>query len=208
MHTFGLTGGIACGKSTVARMFEELGARVLDADQIARDVVRRGEPAYGEIVREFGEEVLLPDGTIDRAALGRIVFSDAARRSRLNALTHPRIALESAKRLQSLKAGGASIVLYEAALLVETGGYKMHEGLIVVASRPEVHLSRLQARDGCSEDEARKKIASQLPLEKKTAVADYVIDNSGSLEETQAQVRKVWESLLSKCGRSAGGPRS
>lgn len=206
MHTFGLTGGIACGKSTVARMFEDLGARVLDADQIARDVVRPGEPAHGEIAGEFGPGVLLPDGSLDRAALGRIVFADAARRSRLNAITHPRIALESAKRLQALRSAGAAIVLYEAALLVETGGYKMHEGLIVVTARPEAQLRRLIARDGCSEDEADRKIASQLPLEKKTAVADYVIDNSGSPEETRAQVKKVWAALLQKCGLPAGGP--
>ncbi|MCB0219799.1 MAG: dephospho-CoA kinase [Chrysiogenetes bacterium] len=200
MKIFGLTGGIACGKSTVSALLTGHGARVIDADQIARDVVLPGKPAYKDIVAAFGEGVLAPDGTLNRPALGKIVFADEKARARLNAITHPRIAQETAQRIQAERAAGTQILIYDAALLVETGGYKMYEALIVVSARPEVQMERLIARDGISEEEARQKIAAQLPLEEKEAVADYVIDNSGTLEELKTRVDALWALLAERAG--------
>ena len=200
MKIFGLTGGIACGKSTVSALLTERGAKVIDADQIARDVVLPGKPAYEDIVETFGKGVLAADGTLDRPALGRIVFADEKARARLNAITHPRIAQETAQRFQAERAAGTQILIYDAALLVETGGYKMYEALIVVSARPEIQIQRLIARDGISEEEAGQKIAAQLPLEEKEAVADYVIDNSGTLEELKTQVDALWTSLGERAG--------
>lgn len=198
MKIFGLTGGIACGKSTVSALLEKRGAKVIDADQIARDVVKPGMPAYEDIVAEFGRGILAPDGTLDRPALGKIVFADAGARKTLNSITHPRIAEETGKRLQQLRAAGEPFAIYDAALLVETGGYKMYAALIVVAAGAEVQTERLMARDGISREDALQKIAAQLPLEKKIEVADFVIWNDGSLEELDEKVEKLWEELVER----------
>ena len=200
MKIFGLTGGIACGKSTVSRMLVGRGATVIDADQIARDVVMPGKPAYEDIVKTFGEGVLAPDGTIDRPALGRIVFGDEQARSKLNAITHPRIGQETAQRIQKVREQGVKVLIYDAALLVETGGYKMYEALIVVTADPAVQLERLIARDRIPAEEARKKIDAQFPLEKKVAVADYVIENSGDLAALEPQVDALWKALAERAG--------
>jgi len=193
----GLTGGIGSGKSTVARMLADLGAKVVDADALARRAVEPGEPAWRDIVAEFGEDVLLPDRTIDRKKLGDIVFGDEIKRRRLNAITHPRIAAASQAEIGAHRAAGVPIVILEAALLVENGIHRGLDGLIVVAASPETQLRRLVARDGLSEDAARARIAAQLPLEEKVAAATHVVDNSGSLEETRRQVEAVWRKLLS-----------
>jgi dephospho-CoA kinase len=194
-RVYGLTGGIASGKSEVARMLRELGAPVVDADVIARRVVEPGQPAHEDIVREFGREVLAPDGTLDRARLAAIVFSDEAKRRRLNAIVHPRVAAASHREIAAHVAAGARVVVYEVPLLVENGLHRVLDGTIVVAVPEEVQLARAMARDGQGEAAARARIAAQLPLAAKLEVATHVIDNSGTLEETRRQVEELWRTL-------------
>jgi dephospho-CoA kinase len=201
MRVIGLTGGIASGKSTTARLFHELGARIVDADQLARDVVMPGQPALAEIARAFGPEMLTPEGTLDRKRLGALVFNDAAKRQKLEAITHPRIAMLTQERLAGLRAEGQPVALYEAALLVENGTHRALDGLVVTRCDEATQLERLRRRDGFDEAEARARVAAQLPLANKVAVADWVIDTSGTMAETQSQVAKVWADIL------AGGPR-
>jgi dephospho-CoA kinase len=195
IRVIGLTGGIASGKSVVSRMLRDLSAPVVDADLLARKVVEKGQPAYQDIVREFGPEVLLPGGTIDRKKLGDLVFADEAKRKRLNAITHPRIALAGQEEIARHVQAGAQVVIYEAALLVENQLHKGLGGLIVVAAPLEVQETRLILRDGLSQDQARARLAAQLPLEAKLAVADYVVENTGTLDETRAQVERLWHKL-------------
>lgn len=201
--TVGLTGGIGSGKSTVARMFQELGVAVLDADAIAREVVAPGTHGLAEIVEVFGPEVLSADGSLDRKKLGAIVFADAAARSKLNAITHPRIGLRSAERMTELAAGATPYVMYEAALLVENGIHRGFAALVVVSVPRAVQKARLMAREGIGEVEADARIDAQLPLDEKTKVADFVIDNAGTEAETQAAVARVHEELLARF--AAGG---
>jgi len=191
----GLTGGIASGKSTVAAMLRELGAAVVDADALAREVVEPGRPALDEIVARFGRGVLAPDGRLDRSKLAAIVFADPEARLALNAITHPRIAQLAAERGLALAAAGAPLVFYEAALLVENGIHRGLSALVVVSVPPEVQLARLVERDGLSKEEARMRLAAQLPLSEKVKVAHHVIDNSGSLSETRSQVERVYARL-------------
>jgi len=191
----GLTGGIASGKSLVAAMLRELGAPVVDADALARVAVEPGRPAYEDIVREFGPEVLAEDGTLDRKRLADVVFADPAKRKRLEAITHPRIAQLAQQATAEHVARGARVVIYEAALLVENGMYRFLDGLIVVAAAEEEQLRRAVLRDGQGEAAARARIAAQLPLAKKVEVATHVIDNSGTVEETRAQVERLWREL-------------
>jgi dephospho-CoA kinase len=195
MKMVGLTGGIASGKSTVARILVELGAPVIDADVLARRVVEPGRPAHDDIVREFGREVLAADGTIDRKTLGAIVFADDPKRRRLNAITHPRIAQMAQEEAAGHFARGARVVIYEAALIVENGLHHALGGLIVVSAPEEVQLARLMARDGVDEAAARARLAAQLPLAEKLRVATHVVDNGGSPEATRAQVERIWEEL-------------
>ena len=196
----GLTGGIASGKSTAARALVELGARVVDADQVARDVVAPGQPALAEIVRAFGREVLLPDGTLDRKRLGAIVFADGEQRRALNAITHPRIAVETQARLGRLRDEGAPVAVYEAALLVENGAHHGLDGLIVVACDEATQLARLVERDRLSEAEARARIAAQAPVADKIAAATWVVDTGGPLAQTKRQLARIWEQILSEAG--------
>jgi dephospho-CoA kinase len=192
----GLTGGIASGKSTVAKMFVELGVPVVDADVVAREVVMPGSEGLREVVAAFGEDVLLADGSLDRPKLGQRVFGDPAARAKLNAITHPRIAALSAKKVADLAARGASYVIYEAPLLVENG---LHHGMaatVVVAATEETQLARMGARDGFDPEVARSRIAAQLPLEKKLAVADHVIWNDGDLPALRARVAEVHGALM------------
>ena len=192
----GLTGGIATGKSTVSAMLRRLGCVIIDADVLAREVVAPGEPALTEIVREFGPAVLQPDGTLDRNALGAIVFGDADRRRRLEAITHPAIRARFAARLAALEAEGFDgVVVFDAAVIVESGGHRMLDRLIVVVTDEATELGRLVARDGIDVAEARRKIASQMPLTEKAKLADHVIDNSGDRAATEAQVRPVHAAL-------------
>lgn len=196
MRVIGLTGGIASGKSTAAKILAELGARVVDADQIARDVVAPGEPALAEIVARFGHDYLLADGTLDRKRLGARVFADADERRALNAITHPRIAAETQARLSRLRDAGEPLALYEAALIVENGAQAGLDGLIVVACAEPTQRARLMARDGLSASEADARLAAQLPLAQKIAVADWVIDSNGTLAETRRAAARVWAEVV------------
>ncbi|MEZ4404893.1 MAG: dephospho-CoA kinase [Polyangiales bacterium] len=203
MEVLGLTGGIACGKSAVAALMRARGVPVVDADVVARDVVAPGTDGLSEVVARFGEGVLLPDGALDRKALGARVFGDEPARLALNAILHPRIAVESALRLTALAGEGHGFALYEAALLVENGSHKGFTGLIVVTASPEVQLARLIAREGISEDEAKARVASQWPLWKKVAEADWVVDNSGDREALRERVDALYATLVVAYGPPA-----
>jgi dephospho-CoA kinase len=193
----GLTGSIATGKSTVSRMFAHLGARVLDADLLAREVVMPGQPAYLKIVEEFGQGVVQDDGTLDRKALGAIVFAEPTRRKRLEEITHPAIAARQQRILSVLdEEAFEGIVIWDVALLFETGGVARMDRVVVVATDPETELARLMARDGMAEADARARIASQMPVAEKAKRAHYVIDNSGDRAFTEHQVKVVYEALL------------
>ena len=191
----GLTGGIASGKSTVAAMLRQLGAPIVDADQLAREVVEPGTPALSEIVARWGEDVLDADGRLDRKRLGDIVFKDPEARRALEAITHPRIAAAGQQAIAKHAAAGAEVVVYEAALIVENKLHSWMDALIVVSVSPKVQLQRLMARDGISADDAQARIDAQLPLVDKVAVADYVIDNSGPLSHTREHVAQMWDEI-------------
>ncbi len=191
----GLTGGIATGKSTVARFFQDLGVVVLDADRIAREIVAPGQPALREIVDLFGDAVLTDDGSLDRPALGQRIFSDPEARRQLEAITHPRIARTMWQRATDAVADGHPYVLYDAALLVETGSHRLMDSLIVVDCPEDTQLQRLLDRDDLTEEDARARIDSQMPLADKRAVADYIIDNGGALKHTEEQVHTLKATL-------------
>ena len=197
----GLTGGIGSGKTLVARLFRDLGAAVVDADAIAREVVAPGRPAYKGIVRAFGPGVLRPDGTIDRAALGARIFADAEARRTLNALTHPHIRrrmVEEGARLSATP--GVDVIVFDIPLLLETtdGRDLDLDGIVVVDAAEGVRVERLLARDGLTEAEVRHRLAAQIPLRQKVARADWVIDNNGSPEQTRQQVQTLWKTLQAK----------
>ena len=193
----GLTGGIASGKSLVSALFQELGAHVIDADRLAREVVEPGQPAHREIVEVFGREILQSDGCLDRKKLGAEVFADPEKRHRLEAITHPRIRALRQARLQALADQGFhGIVVQDAALLIEVGAADTVDRLVVVYVDEATHIERLMARDGLSEAEARQRIRSQMPLEEKARVAHYVVDNRGTPEETRQQVEAIYRALL------------
>lgn len=192
---YGLTGGIAAGKSTVARLFEALGARVVDADQLAREVVFPGSEGLAEITQTFGEDVLAADGSLDRKKLGALVFGDDEKRRALEQITHPRIAQLSMQRMTEIANSNAPYGLYEAALLVEKGTYKMMAGLVVVASSDAVQLARVMARDSLDEASARARIAAQMPQSEKVAAAQWVIWNDGDLDALRMRVAEVHAAL-------------
>ena len=195
----GLTGSIATGKSTVSRMFAHLGARIIDADLLAREVVMPGQPAYRAIVEEFGPAVVQQDGELDRKALGAVVFADPARRRRLEEITHPAIGRRQQRILAALdEEGFDGIVIWDAALLVESGGAARIDRLVVVYADPDTERLRLIERDGLSEAEARARIGSQMPIAEKVKLAHHVIDNSGPRVETERQVRAVYAALLAE----------
>jgi dephospho-CoA kinase len=196
MKVIGLTGNIACGKTIVAKMFEELGARIIDADYIARRVVEPGEPAWKEIVEKFGPEILNPDDTINRKELGDIVFRDKEKREELNNITHPRIIERIKLILEEYRKEKVEVVIIEAALIVEKGGMKpIISGLILITADEEAEITRLIKRDGVSRKQAITRIKSQMPLSEKIKYANYIIDNSGNLKDTRNQVREVWKKI-------------
>jgi dephospho-CoA kinase len=198
LKVIGLTGGIASGKSTAARTLADLGARIVDADQVARDIVAPGQPALADIVRAFGRDMLQPDGGLDRKRLGALIFADADKRGVLNAITHPRIAMETQTRLNKLREEGVPVAIYEAALLVENGVHKAVDALIVVVCDETTQLARLIGRDGYSEADARARILAQAPVSDKIAAATWVVDTSGPLADTKKQLARIWEEILSK----------
>jgi dephospho-CoA kinase len=191
MLLFGLTGGLASGKSTVAAHLRSLGVPVIDADQLARELVAPGTPGLAAVVEAFGPTVLLPDGSLDRPKVAAAVFSDPNQRRRLNAILHPLIGAASAARIADLTARGEPLACYEAALLVENGLADAFRPLVVVAVPEAVQVARAMARDSATEEQARARIAAQLPLATKVAAADYVIDNGGSREETERRTDDV-----------------
>jgi dephospho-CoA kinase len=193
----GLTGGIATGKSTVTALLASPSVRVVDADALAREVVEPGTPAYARIVAEFGRDVLQPDGRLDRARVGQVVFPDPAKRKWLESVTHPAIRARFERIMADLERQGFDgILIWDAALLVESGGHKNMDKVVVVTTDPDTQLRRLTARDGSSEAAARARTASQMPLAVKARAGDYVIDNSGTREQTEARVREVYRALL------------
>ena len=195
----GLTGSIATGKSTVSRMFAHLGARVIDADLLAREVVMPGQAAYARIVEEFGPQVVQEDGSLDRKALGALVFGDSAKRKRLEEITHPAIGLRQQRILSVFdEEAFEGVVIWDVALLYEGGGAAKMDRVVVVYADPETERRRLMERDGLSDADARARIASQMPIAEKAKLADYVIDNSGTREETERQVRTVYGALLAE----------
>jgi dephospho-CoA kinase len=194
----GLTGGLATGKSTVSGVLRGLGCVVLDADVLAREVVAPGQPALATIAREFGADVLRPDGTLDRKRLGAIVFADPERRRRLEAIMHPAIRDRYLARLAELQAQGFDgVVVWDAPVMIESGGYTSVDRLVVVVTDDATQRARALARDGDRADLERR-IASQMPLADKAKLADYVIDNSGDRAATEARTREVHAALLAE----------
>jgi dephospho-CoA kinase len=194
VRVFGLTGNIGTGKSTVARLFAERGVPVIDADQVAREVVEPGTPGLAEVATRF-PGVLTPRGELDRKALAARVFADAQERAALNAILHPLIGREVRARLDRLAARGQHFAIYEAALIVENGLQHGLDGLIVVSAPVEEQVRRLAARDGMPEAEARARIAAQLPAHEKLKAADFVIENTGAPELLRAQVARVHDAI-------------
>ncbi len=189
MLRVGLTGGIAVGKSFVSSVLAELGCHVFDADQIARAVVQPGTPALAEIVATFGSSVLAPDGTLDRAKLGELVFADAEARARLNAIVHPRVHAEQDRLLREVAARDPSgIAVVDAALLIESGGYRRFDVVVVVWCRFDIQVARLMARNALSREAAERRIAAQMSSDEKRRYADFEIDTSDGFQATRQQV--------------------
>lgn len=195
MLVVGLTGGICSGKSTVAAMFERLGAIVIDADRVAHELQVPGQPLFEAIVSAFGRQIVGEDGRIDRRRLGAIVFSDPKARARLEEILHPAIVEECERRIQQARASGAAVCLLDAALLIESGRHARFDRMVLVEASEAVQLERLMARMGLSREEVMQRIRSQMPLEEKRRHAKFVIENGGSLKETERQVRAVWKQL-------------
>jgi dephospho-CoA kinase len=197
MLRVGLTGSIAVGKSFVASVFEELGCHLLDADVTAREVVLPGTAGLTAIVDRFGEEVLQKDGTLDRQYLGSLVFGNEVLRKDLNSILHPRIIERQDEILNEWEQNdpdGISIV--DAALMIESGGYKRFDKLVVVHCRPEVQLERLMLRNGLSREDAQQRIDSQMPQEEKQKFADYLIDTSDGFEPARQRTQQVYDQLV------------
>ena len=197
MLRVGLTGSIGVGKSFVASIFIELGCRVLDADQTAREVVMPGTPGLKALTDTFGEDILNPDGTLDRKRLGALIFADQSQREVLNHTLHPFIIARQDEILNEWEAEDPNgIGIVDAALMIESGGYKRFDKLIVVHCRPEVQLERLMLRDKLSRDEALRRISSQMPQEEKQKFADYLIDTSDGFELTRSRSVKIYNQLI------------
>ncbi|NKZ05131.1 dephospho-CoA kinase [Actinomadura latina] len=193
MLKVGLTGGIGSGKSEVSARLDERGAVVIDADKIAREVVEPGTPGLAAVVAEFGEDVLLPSGALDREKVGRIVFADRGRLAALNAIVHPLVG----ERMQELMdaAPADAVVVYDVPLLAENGLAPMYDEVVVVDVPEETQLDRLTSRRGMAEEDARARMANQASREERRAVATHVIDNSGTLADLKTQVDALWETF-------------
>jgi dephospho-CoA kinase len=200
VHLFGLTGGIASGKSTVAARLRVRGVPVIDADALAREVVEPGTEGLRAIIDAFGSEVLAPDGTLDRKALARVAFSDDAARKRLNTITHPLIAALTTQRAAELAAHGEPLGCYEAALLVESGVAEAFRPLVVVSCPEDTQIARIRARDTASMEDAFARIRAQKPLAQKVAVADFVIDTMGTIEDNARRTDEVLREVCDRVG--------
>lgn len=196
----GLTGGIATGKSTVTGMLRERGIPVIDADQIAREVVEQGKPAYDAIIGHFGRDILLADGQIDRKKLGEIVFSDESERQKLNAIVHPEVRRVMREEAEAAEKNGASIVFMDVPLLYESKLQYMVEKIVVVYAPATMQLARMMERDELEEEQAQKRLRAQFPIEQKREEADFLIDNSRSREETERQVEDMLAEIRAELG--------
>lgn len=196
MLTIGLTGGIATGKSSVAEILAEHGAEVIDADQLARDAVAPGTTALQRIVELFGQQALLPDGSLNRQAVRDMVFNEPAKRQLLEAILHPAIKELALQQIEQERIRGCDVVIYMAPLLIEANATDRVDEIWVVTVRPEVQLARLMARDGCDQKQAEQIIAAQMPLAEKERFGVVVIDNSSSLEATRRQVEAAWQQRI------------
>ncbi len=197
MFKVALTGGIASGKSTVCDMLSQKGAFIICSDQLAREVVKKGEPAWKEIVDHFGEEILDPEGEIDRGELAQIVFADENERRFLEKVTHPRIFKRMADMMREIdeETEGEAIIVLDIPLLVEAAAGSMFDFNLVVDSPPVKQVERLMADRGSSEEEARSRMNAQVPREQRLACADHVIRNEGTLEDLQREVDKAWDAI-------------
>ena len=198
MRVFGLTGNIGSGKSTVAAMFREAGIPVLDADRISREVTAPGGPAHQPLVEEFGPDILGQDGGIDRGKVAEIVFADPVRRSRLEAITHPAILEAMKAALARLSREGHPVAVVEAALIHESGRKGLFEAVISVRCDPSVQRRRLALRGELTRQQAAARAAAQMDAEEKALASEYVIDNSGEMEETRRQVERLARELLAR----------
>jgi dephospho-CoA kinase len=196
MKLVGLTGGVGSGKSTVAAMLRELGAEVVDADEATHAVYEPGSPGYDAVVREFGPD-FVRDGGIDRSRLGDLVFRDADARRRLNAIVHPLVREWMAKRTAAAVEQGADVVVQDVPLLFENSLEKLFSSVVLVYVPEELQVERLVAGRGFTPERARAVIAAQMPIEAKRGLAQHVINNSGTLEDTRAQVTAIWKQLQS-----------
>lgn len=194
----GLTGGVASGKSTVSEILRELGAVVVDADVLAREVVMAGTPGLREVVAEFGPEVLTADGELDRAAVARVVFADDDARRRLEAIIHPLVRAAAAE-VAAAAAPGA-LVVHDVPLLVETGQAGAYDAVVVVDVPPDVQVERMMRERGMTRPDAEARIRAQAGRDKRLAVATHVIDNTGTLDELRCRVREVYDELVSRSG--------
>ena len=202
MLIVGLTGGIASGKSLVAKVFRDLGAHIIDADKIVHELLEPGQQAWKEVVEYFGPEVVLPDETIDRRKLGEIVFNHGEKRAWLNQCLHPKVFAAYTASVQRLSARAPrAIIVLDAALLIETGYHKNMDRVVVVYADQEQQMERLTSRDRFSREQALARIRSQMPLSEKRKHADYVIENTGTREETERQAREVFEKLQQEAER-------
>jgi len=196
MLTVGLTGGVASGKTTVSQILKEEGAYLIDADQIARELVEPRRPAWREITRAFGKEILQNNGTLHRKRLGAIAFSDPLKRRLLNQILHPRIRREMLRQARQIgRKDPQAIVIFDVPLLVETGFHQEMDRVVVVTSTKRQQMERLKKRAGMREEETRRIIASQMGIEKKVKVADFVIRNEGSLRQTRHRARELYQEL-------------
>jgi dephospho-CoA kinase len=196
MILVGLTGGVACGKSSAARLFQDCGAILIDADVLARAVVERGKPALKDIGRVFGKKCLQPDGALNRPALAKVVFGSPAKLKRLNAIVHPRVARAQAKMAREIAVQEPrAVIIYDAPVLIEAGAHDRMDKIVVVSADEQTQIKRLCNRNHLSKTEALRRIKSQMPLEKKIKMADYVIDGTLSYEQTKHEVQRIYSEL-------------
>ena len=195
-RNFGLTGGIASGKSTVARILEELGAQVIDADRVGHELLRRSHPVHQQVVARFGQGIVRTDGEIDRKRLGSIVFADQEKLRELNAIVHPSMIMRIDERAAELRAGRpGAVIVVDAAVIYEAGVADRFAKILVAWCRPEQQIERLMAKTGLSREDALRRVASQIPSQEKRRRADYVIDCSGSLAETRTQAEALYPEI-------------
>ena len=197
MLKVGLTGGLASGKSFVAGVFQQLGCVIVSADRLGHEALRRDGEAFDDVVAEFGDSIVGKDGEIDRKALGKIVFADPAKLKTLNSLVHPHVFEKQEKLFVGIAARDPqAVVVSEAAIMIESGSYARYDRIVLTVCPPEMQIRRYCKREDASEADARARLARQMPLEQKRKYAHYVIDTSGTKQETEAQVRKIHEELL------------